>query len=482
MLKQSNLISFIIVVFFCYLAACTNQTTSDNLGTVTSGESLIDDTPTASVTITPIVTRADTAISHTTIMPALTPTLNPTATVTPFNTATRGVIQLQKCPTLVDQNTQLLTQGSILYNVGKIQPGYPPDDISVEEPGIWGFSSSNQASYQVHETVKWGWISPDGIFLLSLVPDLTSQSTTVTFFNLETEESYDLMIPRVIEQASPEWLPNGNVQLKVVIEHKEGVGESLEIFVFDPNTQQFEKEVKEISLPDFAAAEIGILPGVSYGYISVDPTNRFALYTTRQGRNQDLEIRLRDLQTNQIIWQQESGIVSAALPEWSLDGSRVLLDIGIYVEGENFSWSKLLSLNMDGHEEDLPPQPLPFADKYLINQYSRSPDGRYIFYLILFSEGFNQTNRAFILDTETWQVSEICSLESTFWAYVHGGGTEVYWLPNDQLLYRALIDKDGQQTHSLRILDIPSWTAQILFEVDPGYGINVFGWTPIEYP
>jgi hypothetical protein len=80
----------------------------------------------------------------------------------------------------------------------------------------------------------------------------------------------------------------------------------------------------------------------------------------------------------------------------------------------------------------------------------------------------------FVLDTETWELGEICQAGTSF--------IDGFWLSSEQFVYRVSTEKDGQAIHSLRFLDIPGWTTQILFEPGPGYGVNIFGWTPIEFP
>ncbi len=110
----------LIIVLFC-LVACTGQTTSNNFGSATPREDLsIEPTSAAPMTVTPSPTRNVTTLLQPTPALTSTPTQNPTVTISPFSTTTRSVIQKQGCPMVVDKNMQLLTQGSILYNVGKI--------------------------------------------------------------------------------------------------------------------------------------------------------------------------------------------------------------------------------------------------------------------------------------------------------------------------------------------------------------------------
>jgi hypothetical protein len=84
------------------------------------------------------------------------------------------------------------------------------------------------------------------------------------------------------------------------------------------------------------------------------------------------------------------------------------------------------------------------------------------------------------VDTTTSEIREICDPGTTFVTGFQGKVTGI-WLDNNRFVYRILITKDSQQTHSLRVLDIPTWTTQTVFEPDPGYGVNIFGWTPIEF-
>lgn len=47
---------------------------------------------------------------------------------------------------------------------------------------------------------------------------------------------------------------------------------------------------------------------------------------------------------------------------------------------------------------------------------------------------------------------------------------------------RYCTKEEGQLAHSLYVLDVPTWKTQLVFESEPGYGLNILGWTPVEYP
>ena len=79
----------------------------------------------------------------------------------------------------------------------------------------------------------------------------------------------------------------------------------------------------------------------------------------------------------------------------------------------------------------------------------------------------------FLLDTSAWQVGQICDSEATFF--------DGQWITNELFVYLALIEKEGQTAYSLRILDVTRWEYQEIFQSEPGYGINLFGWTNFEF-
>src|SRR5690606_3727974 len=250
-------------------------------------------------------------------------------------------------------------------------------------------------------------------------------------------------------------------------------GHVWEIDTIDLETQQVERAILELNLPEYEFFEHNAERGWPSGFVSVDPTYTRVLYTAGdEGIGPRHEIRLLDLETGEILWQISNTALAEVPPEWSKDGSSVLFKVGERATETGYSWNRIVSLTRDGVEEELPPQPFPRANSYVAN-VSRSPNGRFIFYSLHSYE----TGRlhGYVVDTLTWEAGDVCDPDHDLLGSLPYDRVEVDWLPEGQLVYRVLIEnEDGTIAHSLRVLDIPSWTAQVVFEAEPGYGVEIF--------
>lgn len=236
---------------------------------------------------------------------------------------------------------------------------------------------------------------------------------------------------------------------------------------------------QELTLPDYAFYDGDIDKGLFYGYHSLDPHEQIILYTAQNEGDTSFEVRLLNIQTGKILWRMETQYLSDTFPQWSVDGSHVLFDVTT-PEGS----ARVISLTRDGQVEELPPQPFPFVEEGQLSGYSRSPDGRYLFYTAAETDlqTFTFKIRAFVIDIATWHVSEICDPDGSFVSSIPSrGATDDLWLPNGQFVYRIWHKNDEVLWHSLHLLDIPSWTAYSLFEAESGYGISILNWTQTEF-
>ncbi|MCL4871423.1 MAG: hypothetical protein KJ063_20885 [Anaerolineae bacterium] len=426
--------------------------------------------PTATVQMRPTVTA--------TPAPALTttPTTAPIPTTSP--TSTPGIIVRMECPTLISNiASSVWPNGSILFNTGRIWEGLLWW-AEVEQEGIWAISAGNLEPQLAYQPARYVAVSPDGAILRAgIVSD--NGSPELILYNFITQETTRISVSVAWREYStfpPRWLPDGRIEYYVVIdEWKLGTGETRDVVFLDLATQTFESKTWELNLPEYEFFEYDIERGYPSGFAAVDPTYKRVLYTAGGGRHH--EIRLLDLETGEVLWRGSTPSLVDVPPEWSEDGSSVLLLVGEPIPGTSFAWSKLVSMTRDGIEEELPPQPFPGAESYIAN-ISRSPNGRFIFYS-LYSYATGGLH-GYVVDTLTWEVGDVCDPEHNLFGSLPYDNVEVDWLPEGQLVYRVLVEKEGQPAHSLRVLDIPSWTAQVIFEAEPGHGVNVFGWTPIE--
>lgn len=281
------------------------------------------------------------------------------------------------------------------------------------------------------------------------------------------------------------WL-HGQTQISSVVERIESVGEKLIISSLNQSVQSVDSTSKMINLPDFAFNDSEVEKwGLFYGYEAIDPTGQLILYSAKANNSDGFEIRLLDLHSGNILWRHPSKYLSSSMPQWTQDGNYVLFDVSIPASDNGDNWWKIISLGRDGQASELPPQPFPFIENGELVQYSQSPDRRYIYYVAwdVDIDNWSSQTRAFIVDSMTGAIGEICDPDAKFIAAVPTqGNVEGQWLPDGQFVYRTVMEKEGVLTHSLRILDIPSWTVQVLFEPEKGQGVNIYGWTPIEFP
>ncbi len=387
-----------------------------------------------------------------------------------------------ECPILVDKSHfPLWTQGSILFNEGNIVDEIQSDTI-FPQPGIWAVSTITLTKYLVQEISGGVWISPDGMFMLDTIRDVENSTQVAVFYDIVSgNEKARLALP--YDYGFRGWFQGDRVQFGNVIERIEGMGELRGVAILDPVTQRVENFTEELNLPEFAFNDAEVERGLFYGYAAVDPTGQLILYSAKQNDSDEFEVRLLNLETGDLLWQHNTQYLSSSTPQWSKDGSSVLFDINVSTVDTQSRWD-IIALNRDGQVVALPSQPFPFIEEGQLIQYSSSLDGQYLFYEAweLDEQNIEGKIRAFIVDVMTGEVNEICDPETSFVASVPAHGRIGLWLPDNQFVYRALFEKDGQSTHSLRVLDIPIWTTQVIFEPDAGYGVNVFGWTPVQFP
>lgn len=364
-----------------------------------------------------------------------------------------------------------------MFGTGKIiNPNYAfPNPYQPEGHPVLAISSSSLVLQSVLELPPeqsvWVYIAPNGITFLQFKRDeLNESKSQAIYFDLVNGQEMIIDIPADLDTVyESTWLSDLRFQYLTAVERTAGMGEKRIYVTLDAMSGQSEIFTEELSLPGYAFDPFDIDRGLSSGYAAVDPTGQLILYTA--DTETDVEIRLLNRQTGEIVWQQSSAGLPASPveAEWTADGKQVLFVTNVSdAEG---SYRKVVSLTREGQEEELPPQPYPAMDENISRYLTRSPSGRYLIYGIW--EGAWK-GPAFVVDRVDSIAGEICRPGVTF--------LDGHWLPNDQFVYRVLIEDGENLKHSLRVLDIPSWTTQILYETSPGFGINIFGWTPVEFP
>jgi hypothetical protein len=469
-LTRHRIYWFVLVMAFS--SACapgkTNMTATvtptDNLSTVT------ETIPTSEMaTAMPLPTNTVVPPSATPVTPesTITSTTTPIVTDTPEPTPE---LLMNQCPAIMDASEQTLwSTGSILFGTGLlVNHGIDADSFQPQEPGIWAISAHHletQLAYAVpNGSNSWARLSNDGTTLLHIVNDgiyITEEPREVVLYDMNSQtEIWVSDGPGMVWRT--EWLEDGRVKFLVDEERIWEIGVRREYLLVDPETGQSETLVEELSLPGYQFND----EARPHGYASVSPSGEFVLYSANVETG--VEIRLLNLITGELLWQQNAEALPGAYqPEWTKDSSYVLFYLHDLIEEDVYV--KIVLLGSDGQPKELPQQPFPrLYPSTLIDILTASPDQRYIIYRAGWLE-----KAGFVVDTMTSQSGEICQPGATF--------VDGQWIADDLFVYRMLIEKDGQLTHSLYVLDVPAWTTQVIFEAEPGYGVNVFGWTPVEF-
>ncbi len=488
MFKQFCMFSLLIFLAV-YQASCSPQSLPDNFEAT-----VVEPLPTDTITTTRLIPTltpetVETVWAESTALPTPTPVSTALPTVTPTAIVVPETIIREVCPTTANVTVPpVWTQGSVLFSIGQMGlPQFPQTSLTIEEPNIWAIGHDNMepqpvyqsfsnklSSYEVHEVLSGSRISPDGTMIFDKFSGLGTSEAVL----YDNRSDMVLRFPVPPSYGSVGWLADGRIQYESVVERYDGEGETREVYIIDPKLQEIEKLTVTLNLPDYTFSSYDIQRGMRSGYNSLDPTGEFILYSAAGNDTVGVEIRLLNLATDEIVWRGNTRSIPEYFPMWSEDGNHILFKISEPTTNLSGTQSKIISLMRNGVPEELPSL-FPGTEQMLITGVTRSPSERYIFY-----SAFDypvRITRGFIIDTWTREVSEICDPDTSF---VTGfqGLVMVYWAQDDLLLYRVLIEKEEQPTHSLRILDIPNWTAQVLFEPEPGYGIHLYGWTPVDFP
>ena len=437
-----------LAILLVFLSACSTTPSEQTLSPVSTV--VTDETIVYTLEPSPLPTVVSTSSAQQTATISLTPSIIPNPTVTPESKVTFH----RDCPLVVNDDTSILqVDGSVLIQ---------------KESEIWLISNESSSPTLIYtvpseilsENRLWIYLATGTTWILSYYADPVDTTGYYVVYDLMNRQ--EIGEPNQLDHMIVDgWLPDGRFELLKNSESITDVGIKRELLIVDPVTQQTEIITDDLDLPGY---QFFYEPFYS-GLASLDPTDLMILYTLFDTAKETFSIALLERTTGTIIWQQEVDLPPYPYPEpqWEADGSRVLFSVFTF-EGTN-GYNKLISLTREGEEEELPPQPFPLTDEWLqIRSLSRSPNAQYIYYGL--GEG-SQKGPDIILDTVTLEAREICGPDAVF---ITG-----QWISENQFLYQVELP-NGML--SLRILDVPAWTAQILIESE----FSQFSWTPVEIP
>ena len=462
-MQYPTITKLLLLSFLAILTACSVSELSKDTSFSASETIIPTPTITTDSTLMPAVTESPVDSSSLVPTEETILTSQMMATVQPTNPP--SMIKLRDdCPVLISTNQQpLWTTGSILFESDSSVWAIPATSLTPQMIFSVGSEEGFSKTYFENGSRKLlisDFLRAEGNFYF--VYDLADQS--------QIKISIESVVPPIpLDGQYVTWLPDDRVKFLTNLERVEGVVEKRTFQVIDLTTKQTKTVSEVLDLPDYGFYRNGMY----FGFASVDPTNKIVLYTTMsESDSSGLRLILRELGSGNLLWEQEDSFWATwPIPDvqWENDGSRFLFSSEISGYSEPFGF---LSIKSNGEAELLPPQPFPMTDQWhQINNFSRSPDGRYIYYHLGATPGREyETGPGVIVDSSTLQAGNICELNSEFY-----GGK---WISETLFLYRVKI-RDGFM--SLRLLDVLTWTTQDLVElVARPYYDNSFGWTPVD--
>lgn len=412
------------------------------------------------------------------LIPSPTPTVTPNTTMSPSAevtyeiatdeplpipsiAATQGMAETARAETVSCQNLSVrnvhpsVGMGFVLY-------------YTVGTSEIWSISLDDLTQRQLLASLGR---SPYGI-------ELSPNKATVSFHPyLDTElVLYDLRIGAIdMIPWHPDWMlgnPHWNEDGRIVVKTYENA--EPQFHLLDPLTLEVEEKKRPPDWPEVAYTSIHNFPGS--GFISVDPSETFAVYTEQRAEtNYAINFVLRNVQNGRELWRTaDIGYMYKVEPVWSQDGAQVLV---VLSKADNRSDTLILRLTTDGQEteiarlKDLPGVGDDFAIRYL----EWSSDQRYIHFGLFQGE---PKGPGYILDLHTNTVYEICepNFVEGWWLPVEAGGYLLY-LSDEE----SEVEFGGERT--VKLLDVTTWQQQEILVVDTNFTrSNVIGWTPIETP
>ncbi len=370
--------------------------------------------------------------------------------------------------TIVTDTLALESKGSLLFSKNG-------------QSSIWAYSIINSKSvllYNAQTEPASTILSEDGTQLLltfeEIVPSM-GLSKEVIIFDLENQEK--TMIQSSIKSWISIWNWSSDGQLKYLISLDQipSVGETRKYAIVTVASGQTEIVEEILDLSDYIFNDTVLYSEIA----STSPNQNFVIYNTYN--DQENSIVFRDLQADSVIWQHQGKLIGTSFPQPSfltpdpIWGNENVIFSG-YINNNQNRKEGIFSLTYDGQIQHLVDYATLGRDneRYWIPRYlNLSPNEHYINFGVSQSTDKPPRNKGpgFILDTETLEVYKICVTDGIF--------IDGKWISENQIVYR-IQQNDGRQ--SLYLLDVLSWTSQIIFEMELGDVVNILGWTSIEFP
>lgn len=387
-----------------------------------------------------------TRTSMPTRIPVAAATPSPIPTVTPSLEASCQV----PAPVQPGDSLPLLQSGSIL-----VQP--------IGKAGVWAIPPNASKPYLIAAPVKPRWrfdLSLSGTKLIFSQP-----GEPISIYDLLTREGR--LIPwQDSWHVVWKWSTDERIQILIRFEETLGEGVLWEVVLLDPVTLRTETMIHDARLPNYSFNDANPL----HGFASWSPSEPLVLYTADAPNKPGGEYVLRNIATNEELWQSEA-IGGSIIPiaDWSKNGDRVLMVIIPHrlINDPEKEPSKLVSLNVDSLDYEVLSQLTFLSSTDYIRYIEWSSDTRYVLFELWEMTGLGP---GYILDTDSGVVRQICEP-----SFING-----WWLPDvNQILYIIQTDTGRE----LKLLDVTKWQAQSLWQTDNNLDSSrIIGWTPVVFP
>lgn len=418
-------------------------------------------------------------LSQSTIFPSPTQTILPLLTLThiiatnPVNftqtplattTKTQQVdgtatpVPTFQCPYLLSPDVPfLLDSGSLIT----LNPAYD----SKSSDSIWAFSKKMKEPYNVIQnalSLTYAYLSPDGEKLAWHAFNDVQKATDKLVVHDLTNGKEQILHYQPNWKNITGWIDNHTVGINIETHSTPSNGIQKIYAAYNIQSSTVVTETVDLDLPGYFFWP----PNPWWGFASLDPKGELVLYTACDQSN--CGVVMRNIQTGKDVWKTENGHKPYAPASWTENGEKVVFSM----MSPNNQEAQLVLINRDGKGVKIY---TPLDEERVIRDVSFSPDGHYVYFAEWWSADHGP---GYVLDVNTGEIRNICTP-----GYLLGSAR---WLPeSNQLVYTVRKGNDPLDLGimELRILDLDSWTTQVLATGEnKETNFRFIGWTPIEFP
>jgi hypothetical protein len=432
------------------LIGCSPKTTPVSFGSsqkvTVSIITQIPQTPTKTLS-TPILTPQ---IIHKSFSPSKTP--SPLHKELPSSTSILAPTPTPQCPQILPaDSSSLLNGGSVII--------WKP----AENDRILGFSRKTKNPYDVIQHYLdmdlYFSLSPNGEKIAWL--DFNQKPWKLIVHDLASGREMNFPYHDNWENIEG-WIDDQTLRINIETASTLSKGIQNIYAIYDIQHRSVETETLNLDLPNYSFYPLNPW----WGFASLDPKGELVLYTACEHSN--CNVVLQNVHTRQEVWKSENGYQSYSPASWSKNGERAVFSM-MSPDGQE---AQLVLITRDGKNVKTN---TPLAKAREIRDVNFSPDGQYVYFAEWWSSSFGP---GYVLDVDTGEIRQICTP-----GYLLGSA---WWIPGkNQLVYTVRKGNEPLDLGimELRILDLDSWTTQVIATGEnKETNFRFIGWTPIEFP